>query len=62
VATHGLSDQVKLIATSAKDIDDMGDPLGCTSHMPQILKSDGTWMIVEPIAGERPLDQVVAKV
>jgi hypothetical protein len=40
----------------------MGDPLGCTSHMPQILKSDGTWMIVEPIAGERPLDQVVAKV
>jgi SAM-dependent methyltransferase len=66
--THGLGDRVKFIATSAKDIKeavfdlvasfdclhDMGDPRGCASHLRQILKSDGTWMIVEPIAGDRP--------
>ena len=66
--THELGDRVKFIATSAKDIEetdfdlvtsfdclhDMGDPRGCASHMRQILKSDGTWMIVEPIAGDRP--------
>ena len=66
--THGLGDRVKFIATSAKDIEeadfdlvtsfdclhDMGDPRGCAGHMRQILNSDGTWMIVEPIAGDRP--------
>ena len=26
--------------------------------MGQILKSDGTWMIVEPIAGDRPQDNM----
>lgn len=33
---------------------DMGDPRGCAAHMRQILKTDGTWMIVEPIAHDRP--------
>jgi len=33
---------------------DMGDPKGCAGHMRRILKGDGTWMIVEPIAGNRP--------
>ncbi|GAB4071345.1 class I SAM-dependent methyltransferase [Ancylobacter sonchi] len=65
---HGLSHRVKFIATTAKDIEeggfdlvtsfdclhDMGDPRGCADHMRQILKSDGTWMVVEPIAGDRP--------
>jgi ubiquinone/menaquinone biosynthesis C-methylase UbiE len=65
---HGLGDRVKFIATNAKDIKeadfdlvtsfdclhDMGDPRGCADHMRQILKSDGTWMIVEPIAGNHP--------
>ena len=69
---HDLGDRVKFIATSAKDIKetdfdlvtsfdclhDMGDPRGCADHMRQILKSDGTWMIVEPIAGDRPEDNM----
>jgi hypothetical protein len=33
---------------------DMGDPRGCAAHVRQILKRDGTWMIVEPIAGDKP--------
>ena len=31
---------------------DMGDPRGCASHMRALLKPDGTWMIVEPIAAD----------
>jgi ubiquinone/menaquinone biosynthesis C-methylase UbiE len=29
---------------------DMGDPVGAAAHVRQSLKSDGTWMIVEPFA------------
>ena len=27
--------------------------------MHRILKADGTWMIVEPIAGDRPEDNII---
>jgi len=37
---------------------DMGDPEGCAAHMHEILKPDGTWMIVEPIAGDSPEDNM----
>jgi SAM-dependent methyltransferase len=70
--THGVDDRVKFLAASAKDITetdfdlitsydclhDMGDPRGCAAHMRRILKPDGTWMIVEPIAGDRPRDNM----
>jgi SAM-dependent methyltransferase len=66
--SHGVSDRVRFEVATAKDIaeggfdlvtmydclHDMGDPRGCAVHMRQILKDDGTWMIVEPIAGDRP--------
>lgn len=69
---HGVSQRVSFEAASAKDIEDdgfdlvtafdclhdMGDPRGCARHMRQILKDDGTWMIVEPIAGDRPADNL----
>src|SRR5579859_8106472 len=69
---HGLSDRVGFEAASVKEIPDrgfdlitafdclhdMGDPRGCARHMRQILKADGTWMIVEPIAGDRPQDNM----
>jgi SAM-dependent methyltransferase len=69
---HGLSERVSFEAKSVKDIadtgfdlitafdclHDMGDPRGCARHMRQILKDDGTWMIVEPIAGDRPADNL----
>jgi SAM-dependent methyltransferase len=32
---------------------DMGDPAGAAAHIRQSLKDDGTWMICEPIAGDR---------
>ncbi len=37
---------------------DMGDPRGCARHVRGILKPDGTWMIVEPIAADNPADNV----
>jgi SAM-dependent methyltransferase len=32
---------------------DMGDPLRAARHVRQTLKPDGTWMVVEPAAGDR---------
>jgi 2-polyprenyl-3-methyl-5-hydroxy-6-metoxy-1,4-benzoquinol methylase len=31
---------------------DMGDPVGAAKHVREVLKPDGTWMIVEPFAKE----------
>ncbi|HEU5353616.1 MAG TPA: class I SAM-dependent methyltransferase [Actinocrinis sp.] len=31
---------------------DMGDPVGAARHIRQALDQDGTWLIVEPLAGE----------
>ena len=70
--SHGLGDRVSFKEASAKNIKeigydlvtcfdclhDMGDPRGCATHMHRILKADGTWMIVEPIAGDRPQDNM----
>jgi 2-polyprenyl-3-methyl-5-hydroxy-6-metoxy-1,4-benzoquinol methylase len=32
---------------------DMGDPAGASAHVRSTLKKDGTWMIVEPFAGDQ---------
>jgi 2-polyprenyl-3-methyl-5-hydroxy-6-metoxy-1,4-benzoquinol methylase len=32
---------------------DMGDPAGASAHVHSTLKKDGTWMIVEPFAGDK---------
>lgn len=67
-AAHGLGDRVRFEAVAAKDIaeqefdlvtmfdclHDMGDPRGCAGHVRSLLKEDGAWMIVEPIAGDDP--------
>lgn len=64
--SHGLGDRVRFEVAAAKDIGeqdfdlitmydclhDMGDPAGCAAHMRRILSPDGTWMIVEPNAGD----------
>lgn len=69
-ADHGLGDRVRFEAVTAKDIaesgfdlitmfdclHDMGDPRGCATHMRQLLAPGGSWMIVEPIAGDTPQD------
>lgn len=69
---HGLAGRVRFEAVTAKDIaetgfdlvtmydclHDMGDPRGCAAHMRRILKPGGTWMVVEPIAGNHPADNM----
>jgi 2-polyprenyl-3-methyl-5-hydroxy-6-metoxy-1,4-benzoquinol methylase len=37
---------------------DMGDPAGAAAHVRQSLKPDGSWMIVEPMAGDRLEDNL----
>ncbi|MGV0718445.1 class I SAM-dependent methyltransferase [Mycolicibacterium sp. XJ662] len=39
---------------------DMGDPIGAARHILHMIKDDGTWMIVEPAAGDRPEDNFTA--
>jgi len=64
---HGVERNTRFEVGTAKDIPDgdfdlvtffdclhdMGDPTGAAAHVKRILKSDGTWMIVEPMAGDR---------
>ena len=37
---------------------DMGDPVGAARHVREMLAPDGTWMIVEPMAGDRVEDNL----
>ena len=37
---------------------DMGDPVGAARHVHELLAPDGTWMIVEPNAGDRIEDNL----
>jgi SAM-dependent methyltransferase len=37
---------------------DMGDPVGAARHVRSTLAGDGTWMIVEPAAGDRVEDNL----
>jgi 2-polyprenyl-3-methyl-5-hydroxy-6-metoxy-1,4-benzoquinol methylase len=67
-ASHGMADRVRFEVAKAKEIEetgfdlvtmydclhDMGDPRGCAAHMRRILADGGSWMIVEPIAGDTP--------
>jgi ubiquinone/menaquinone biosynthesis C-methylase UbiE len=63
---HGVSANARFEVGLAKDyvgkdfdlvtcfdcLHDMGDPAGASAHIKQSLKPDGTWMIVEPMAGD----------
>jgi 2-polyprenyl-3-methyl-5-hydroxy-6-metoxy-1,4-benzoquinol methylase len=62
----GVADRIRFEMAKAKDypgkdydfvtffdcLHDMGDPVGAASHVHGTLKKDGTWMIVEPFAGD----------
>ena len=62
----GLSDRLKFEVAPAQSfpgsgydlvtmfdcLHDMGDPVGAARHVRQALAKDGTWLIVEPIAGD----------
>jgi 2-polyprenyl-3-methyl-5-hydroxy-6-metoxy-1,4-benzoquinol methylase len=65
-ASHGAAGNVAFEVGTAKDfaaggldlvtffdcLHDMGDPQGAAAHVRKALKSDGTWMVVEPMAGD----------
>jgi 2-polyprenyl-3-methyl-5-hydroxy-6-metoxy-1,4-benzoquinol methylase len=67
-AAHGVAQRVRFEVAPAKEIaergfdlvtmfdslHDMGDPRGCAKHIRTLLKPDGAWMLVEPIAGDSP--------
>ena len=44
--------------TTFDALHDMGDPQGAATHVFQSLRKDGTWMIVEPFAGDRVEDNL----
>jgi len=65
-AEAGLADRARFEAASAQTfsgtgydlvatfdcVHDMGDPVGAARHIRQALDDDGTWLIVEPLAGD----------
>jgi SAM-dependent methyltransferase len=71
-AEAGVSDRVSFEVASASSygsrgydlvtmfdcLHDMGDPVGAARHVRQSLAADGTWMIVEPAAGDRVEDNL----
>lgn len=75
-AAHGLAGRVRFESVAAKAIDardvdlvtmfdclhDMGDPRGCAAHVRGMLKPDGSWMLVEPIAADDPGANVASPV
>jgi 2-polyprenyl-3-methyl-5-hydroxy-6-metoxy-1,4-benzoquinol methylase len=68
----GVGDHIEFQTAKAKDypgkdydfvtffdcLHDMGDPVGAADHVRSTLKKDGTWMIVEPSAGDRLEDNL----
>ncbi len=46
------------LVTSFDCLHDMGDPVGAATHIRQALSPDGTWMIVEPAAGNTVTDNL----
>lgn len=68
----GVADRVRFEVARAKDypatgydfvtffdsLHDMGDPTGAAAHVLESLAPDGTWMIVEPFAGNRVEDNL----
>ena len=39
------------LITTFDALHDMGDPVGAARHVHEALATDGTWMVVEPMAG-----------
>jgi 2-polyprenyl-3-methyl-5-hydroxy-6-metoxy-1,4-benzoquinol methylase len=68
----GVADRIRFEVAKAKDypgkdydfvtffdcLHDMGDPAGASAHVRSTLKKDGTWMIVEPFAGDKLEDNL----
>jgi len=46
------------LVTTFDCLHDMGDPVGAARHVRAALAGDGTWMVVEPFAGDRVEDNL----
>jgi hypothetical protein len=46
------------IVTMFDCLHDMGDPVGAARHVREALAADGTWMVVEPVAGDHVEDNL----
>jgi SAM-dependent methyltransferase len=46
------------LVTTFDALHDMGDPVGAARHVRETIADDGTWMIVEPMAGDRVEDNL----
>jgi hypothetical protein len=71
-AQAGVSDRVRFevapatgysgsgfdLVTMFDCLHDMGDPVGAARHVRETLAADGTWMVVEPMAGDRVEDNL----
>jgi len=71
-AAAGVGDRVTFEVASAKEfsgrdydlvtmfdcLHDMGDPVGAAKHVREAVAADGTWMIVEPMAGDHVEDNL----
>ena len=55
---QGIPDDGFDLVTFFDCLHDMGDPAGAAAHVSASLKPDGTWMIVEPMAGDRLEDNL----
>jgi SAM-dependent methyltransferase len=72
----GVADRVTFEVASAQDfpgegyelicifdaLHDMGDPVGAARHIRSALTPDGTWLLVEPMAGESVADNLAGPV
>jgi SAM-dependent methyltransferase len=57
-AANAFSGEGYDLVCSFDSLHDMGDPVGAARYVRQVLDADGTWMIVEPNAGDRPADNL----
>jgi SAM-dependent methyltransferase len=71
-ADAGVADRIDFQVATAQDypgtgydlvttfdcLHDMGDPVGAARHIRQSLADDGTWLIVEPFAGDTVADNL----
>jgi SAM-dependent methyltransferase len=46
------------LVTTFDALHDMGDPVGAARHVRSALADDGTWMVVEPMAGDHVQDNL----
>jgi SAM-dependent methyltransferase len=46
------------LVTTFDALHDMGDPVGAARHVRDVIADDGTWMIVEPMAGDHVEDNL----